>query len=100
MDAAPFHPTATRAWPHCGRVCDHGCHLPAGFSLPGLPMNRVSVSLLVGLIAAAASLPASARAASNDNTVEWSGVSHVTWQDRTPLCPVDGASFTVRFQTW
>src|SRR5207244_9127100 len=35
-----------------------------------------------------------------DNNVEWSGVSHIPWQDRTPLCPVDAAGFVVRFQTW
>ena len=38
--------------------------------------------------------------AANDNTVEWNGVSHVTWQDLRPLCPIDGESFDVRFQTY
>ncbi|MFN8587748.1 MAG: alpha-amylase family glycosyl hydrolase [Candidatus Eisenbacteria bacterium] len=41
-----------------------------------------------------------AHAAGPDNNVEWSGVSHVSWQDRRPLCPVNGESFQVRFQTW
>lgn len=43
---------------------------------------------------------ASALAAAPDSNVEWSGVSHVAWQDRRPLCPVDGESFAVRFQAW
>ncbi len=38
--------------------------------------------------------------ASADGNVEWAGVSHVPWQDRRPLCPVDGQTFDVRFQTW
>jgi 1,4-alpha-glucan branching enzyme len=35
-----------------------------------------------------------------DNNVEWNGVSHVGWLDRSPLCPINGESFTVRFQTY
>ncbi len=38
--------------------------------------------------------------AGQDNNVEWNGVTHVWWLDRTPLCPINGESFTVRFQTW
>jgi len=41
-----------------------------------------------------------ALAAAPDDIVEWAGVSHLAWQDRRPLCPVDGESFAVRFQTW
>lgn len=55
-------------------------------------------SLLVLLLALA--LAPAARAASNDGNVEWAGLSHVGWQDRRPLCPVDGESFQVRFQAW
>jgi 1,4-alpha-glucan branching enzyme len=43
---------------------------------------------------------ASALAASNDNNVEHDGVSHLPDHDRRPLCPTDGESFTVRFQTF
>ncbi len=56
--------------------------------------------LLAAALLAALHLPEPARAASADGNVEWDGVSHVTWQDRRPLCPVDGESFQVRFQTW
>ncbi len=38
--------------------------------------------------------------AAADNNVEWSGVSHVAWQDRRPLCPMNGETFEVRVQTW
>ncbi len=44
--------------------------------------------------------PLTARAAGHDNNVEWLGISHVAWEDRRPLCPVDGESFEVRFQTF
>jgi len=39
-------------------------------------------------------------AANHDNNVEWSGVTHIDWLDRTPRCPINGESFTVQFQTW
>ncbi|MFH1747935.1 MAG: alpha amylase C-terminal domain-containing protein [Planctomycetota bacterium] len=55
---------------------------------------RFVVSLLV-LIAVPLSMAASA-----DNNIEWAGVSHVSWQDRRPLCPLDGESFEVRFQVY
>lgn len=38
--------------------------------------------------------------AAADNNVEWLGISHVAWQDRRPLCPMNGETFEVRFQTW
>jgi len=38
--------------------------------------------------------------ASNDNNVEWNGVSHIAWQDRRPLCPMNGESFDVLFQAY
>lgn len=56
--------------------------------------------LLVAASCAALQLPGRALAAGPDGVVEWAGVSHVTWQDRRPLCPVNGESFQVRFQTW
>lgn len=39
-------------------------------------------------------------AASPDGNVEWAGISHLSWQDRRPLCPVNGESLQVRFQVW
>jgi 1,4-alpha-glucan branching enzyme len=53
--------------------------------------------LIVGLLASAA-LPATA--ATHDDNVEWNGVSHIAWLDRTPLCPIDGEAFEVRLQTY
>lgn len=44
--------------------------------------------------------PATAPAASNDDNVEWAGISHVAWQDRRPLCPIGGEAFQVRFRAW
>ncbi len=41
-----------------------------------------------------------AGAADQDNNVEWSGISHVWWQDRRPLCPVDNQAFDVRLQSY
>jgi 1,4-alpha-glucan branching enzyme len=38
--------------------------------------------------------------ASHDNNVEWDGVSHIGWLDRSPTCPVLGESFVVSFQTY
>ncbi|MBN2448509.1 MAG: alpha amylase C-terminal domain-containing protein, partial [Phycisphaerae bacterium] len=45
-------------------------------------------------------IPGAVLAASNDNNIEWSGVSHVAWQDRRPLCPIDGESFDVLFKVY
>lgn len=56
-------------------------------------LNRLAVPALLGLVVLAAG-------ATHDNTVEWNGVSHIDWLDRTPLCPIDGESFTVAFQTY
>ena len=36
----------------------------------------------------------------HDNNVEWDGVSHVAWQDRRPVCPVDREAFSVLFQAF
>jgi 1,4-alpha-glucan branching enzyme len=53
----------------------------------------LSFQALIGL---AVFLPAAAQ----DNSVEWNGASHLQAFDRRPLCPVDGKSFTVYFQTY
>lgn len=55
-----------------------------------------SLTPLLGLVALVGLLAG----ASQDNNVEWNGVSHLSWLDRSPLCPVDGESFLVRFQTY
>ncbi len=36
----------------------------------------------------------------NDNNVEWDGVSHIGWQDRRPLCPINRQPFSVRLQSY
>ncbi|MBK7366758.1 MAG: alpha amylase C-terminal domain-containing protein [Candidatus Eisenbacteria bacterium] len=61
-----------------------------------LPRFAAALTLLLGAATTAFATPT----ASADNNIEWSGVSHVTWQDCRPLCPVNGESFQVRFQTW
>jgi hypothetical protein len=38
--------------------------------------------------------------AAPDGNVEWNGVSHVSWQDRRPVCPVGREGFQVRFQSY
>ncbi len=38
--------------------------------------------------------------ATADNNVEWTGVSHIASTDRRPLCPIDGESFDIFFQTF
>lgn len=63
-----------------------------------MPLSaRIRAALLLFLLV----LPArSAHAASADGNVEWNGISHYAWQDRRPLCPVNGESFQVRFQSF
>lgn len=56
--------------------------------------------LLAAPLLAVVLLASPALAASADGNVEWAGISHLAWQDRRPLCPVNGESFEVRFQTW
>ena len=58
-----------------------------------IPTPAAALGLL--LLAAPAAF-----AASNDDNVEWSGVSHVAWQDRRPVCPVGGEAFQVRLRAW
>lgn len=52
------------------------------------------------LLAALLGLATPAPAASPDNNVEWSGISHLPELDRVPRCPVDFEPFAVRVQAW
>ncbi|MFQ5495137.1 MAG: alpha amylase N-terminal ig-like domain-containing protein, partial [Phycisphaerae bacterium] len=54
-------------------------------------MTAVNLWLTLSVVLPAADL---------DNNVEWSGITHVTFQDRRPLCPLDGESFAVQVRTW
>lgn len=38
--------------------------------------------------------------AAHDDNIEWNGVTHTPWLDRSPQCPVGGQSFAVYFQTY
>lgn len=38
--------------------------------------------------------------ASQNNDIEWNGISHLERHDKRPLCPVDGESFDVRIQSY
>lgn len=38
--------------------------------------------------------------ATHDDNVEWAGLSHTHFVDRTPRCPINGESFTIAFQTY
>jgi 1,4-alpha-glucan branching enzyme len=60
-----------------------------------------SRSRFAGLALALLTLSAApALAAAPDNNVEWAGISHLPSFDRRPLCPINGESFQVRFQSW
>ncbi len=41
-----------------------------------------------------------APAAAQDNNVEWAGISHLTYYDRDPICPVGGETFAVQIRTY
>lgn len=58
-------------------------------------MKRVLLPLALMVLTGA-----SAFAAGQDNNVEWGGVSHIVFLDRTPLCPLAGQAFAVRVQAW
>ena len=60
-----------------------------------MPRIRLSLPFLATLLLAGV-----ASAAAPDGNVEWNGLSHTSWQDRRPLCPVSGESFQVRFQSY
>ncbi|MHC5111562.1 MAG: alpha amylase C-terminal domain-containing protein [Planctomycetota bacterium] len=45
-------------------------------------------------------LGAGLAAAQQDNNVEWSGITHVTFEDRQPLSPINGETFAVEVRTW
>lgn len=55
---------------------------------------------VLALAAGAAGLWAPCAAAQLDNNVQWTGLSHVGWQDRRPRAPRNGESFVARFQTF
>src|SRR5688572_16689908 len=65
-------------------------------------MKRLSVApwLASLVVLTGASFPATVHAAGPDGVVEWTGLSHYSWQDRRPLCPLGGEAFQVRFQAW
>jgi 1,4-alpha-glucan branching enzyme len=58
-------------------------------------MNK-TLSLIVLAACSALATPALA----SDNDVQWDGVSHIGWLDRTPRVPLDGEAFLVRFQAY
>ena len=60
-----------------------------------MPRIRLALRSLVALLLAGV-----ASAATPDGNVEWNGLSHTSWQDRRPLCPVSGESFQARFQCY
>ena len=61
-------------------------------------MRRNRAPLVALLVTA--TVAAHAAAAAPDNNIEWDGVSHVALLDRNPLCPVDGETFQILFQTY
>jgi len=60
---------------------------------------KPSVMIFCGLLMLFAAF-GPAYAAGLDNNVEWNGISHISWQDRRPLCPVGNEGFQVRFQSY
>ena len=60
---------------------------------------RARFPMILALLVSAF-LASSAAASGADNNVEWNGLSHYPWQDRRPVCPVNGESFQVRFQSF
>jgi 1,4-alpha-glucan branching enzyme len=62
-------------------------------------MSR-SVRFVWCAAAASLSLAAVCSGQGANGDVEWDGVSHIDWYDRSPQCPVDGEAFTVRFQAY
>ena len=56
----------------------------------------VAVSAMLAL----AAVGSPGLAAGPDNNVEWNGISHEGWLDRTPRCPIDGEPFVVSFLTY
>jgi 1,4-alpha-glucan branching enzyme len=65
-------------------------------------MNRTAHvrGALAALLLLATAFPVPARGAGPDGNVEWNGLSHVGWQDRRPLAPVNRESFQVRLQAY
>lgn len=54
-------------------------------------------SVPIALILSTFLLTGAAFAAGPDDNVEWTGLSHVVWQDLRPVCPIGGETFQVRF---
>jgi 1,4-alpha-glucan branching enzyme len=61
---------------------------------------RTHITGLALQFLALAVLVSSAAAGAHDNNIEWDGISHVPWLDRSPRCPVDGTAFEVAFQAF
>lgn len=65
------------------------------------PMSEVSMRACMTMVVLGLCLLAiPALAAEQDDNVEWGGISHIEWQDRRPVCPMDGEAFEVRFQAF
>ena len=69
-------------------------------STPRCRLRKASVRIALSTLALIAILVPAVSGAGPDNSVEWSGISHIALLDRTPLCPLAGQSFTLRLQSW
>ena len=69
-------------------------------SVPARTAPKVGGLVLSLLLVLTGARPDVANAATADDNVEWTGVSHYSWMDRRPLCPVDGQTFEVRMQAF
>ena len=58
---------------------------------------RLARFVLLAVIGGATAAMGTAGAAALDGQIDTAHVSHIGWQDRRPLCPVDQQSFGVRF---
>ncbi len=71
---------------------------------PAIPLGdtpvRFTSTIIVLATTVLATITAPTLAASNDNTVEWDGLSHAQSHDRSPRVPMNGESYTVRFQAY
>ena len=61
--------------------------------------NALSCRVLLACVTGLFLTTNPAGAASHDSVVEWVGLSHVTWQDRVPACPVDQSGCVLTFQS-
>ncbi len=68
---------------------------------PFFPSMNTGVCRTVWVAAMAAALAyGDADASEPDDNVEWFGISHFGWEDRRPLCPVDGQAFDVQIHAF